>query len=223
MKNINALDVVKVVMRFYLGPFYPPSWDEYLESLFSSKRRIGISIIGMQRAGKTLLYDKIREEDRSKNGSTSIVETLDSKIINIGNKEIELKPTKDITGDKEGMCHFEELYNSCDIMIVVFDIYNFLYDKEYRLDFAQRMKAILTKNKKIKRQIILLGSHLDKVKELQENQILKRILEYATNEKYTALKEYVKNQGLIILGNLTDDNWVENFKNEYLFFKILRK
>ncbi|MBD3592309.1 ADP-ribosylation factor-like protein [Bacteroides sp. GM023] len=219
-------DEIINIARFFGFPYFDLFyflWKKYIENLLNTQKRIGISIIGMSESGKTYLYDKIREEDRCKEGTTAFSEKLKAKIIKIEDKEIELQPTIDISGDSKGMEYFEELYENCDIMIVTFDIYKFLSNEDYRRDFAQRIKAVLTRKEKKKRKIILLGSHLDQIEKTKENQVRKKILEYALNEKYIALQEYIKSMNPLVLGNLTNDDWIKEFKRKYLFLDLLKQ
>ncbi len=150
-------------------------WDTFIKNLFESKDRIGISIIGPTDCGKTTLFDIIRQEDNATKeggrGTSDQGRTLLRKTIQVGNKSIEIKETKDYDGSITSTNNYKSLFRGVDIIIFIFDMEQFISnpraeEMSYRAQFASMLKmACLDGEKYVKdKRIFVIGSRKDKLR-----------------------------------------------------------
>lgn len=149
-------------------------WDTYIKHLFETKDQIGISIIGPTDSGKTTLFDIVRQEDNAAKekgkGTPNQGRQLLRKTIQIGNKSIEIKETKDYDGSITSTNNYKSLFRGVDIIMFVFDMEKFLSNPKGEMSYREQVASMLKmtclegeKHAKEKR-IFVIGSRKDKLR-----------------------------------------------------------
>jgi len=199
-------------------------YEVFLKDLFRSKVRIKLSVIGMTESGKTTLFDAIRNENRAnEEGATDAVGVkLPEKVLEkkLGDKTIVISETTDYDGDRTSASNFKNLFKDSDIIIFVFNAFEFEENKidydglSYRDKFIAKLNAALKSfpKKEDKKFVLLLGSHKDKI-ESAPDKLKKQIYTLMRESKM----EIPKGRFKIVFGNLTDSEWTQKFIYENIF------
>ena len=199
-------------------------YEVFLKDLFRSKVRIKLSVIGMTESGKTTLFDAIRDENRAnEEGATDAVGVkLPEKVLEkkLGDKTIVISETTDYDGDRTSASNFKNLFKDSDIIIFVFNAFEFEENKiddaglSYRDKFIAKLNAALKSfpKKEDKKFVLLLGSHKDKIESAPDK--LKKQIDTLMRE---SKMEIPKGRFKIVFGNLTDSEWTQKFIYENIF------
>lgn len=185
-----------------------------------NKSRINLAIVGMSGAGKTTLFDAIRNEKRAELGETGREgDKLPEMEVKVGEKTITISETTDYDGNPSATMHYKELFKKSDIIIFIFDAaeYETNVDGEdgrsYRDRFIGQLNgAYLQSMKKERKVVFLLGSHKDEMQS-KPNKLKKQIYALMQKEDMEKAMGYFK----IVFGNLTNKVWVKNFINDNIF------
>ena len=178
----------------------------------------------MTGSGKTTLFDAIRNENRAnEEGATDAVGVkLPEKVLEkkLGDKTIVISETTDYDGDRTSASNFKNLFKDSDIIIFVFNAFEFEENKiddyglSYRDKFIAKLNAALKSfpKKEDKKFVLLLGSHKDKI-ESAPDKLKKQIYTLMRESKM----EIPKGRFKIVFGNLTDSEWTQKFIYENIF------
>lgn len=210
MLNV-AIPLLPVIGAFV---FYPA-----LKKIMN-KSRINLAIVGMSGAGKTTLFDAIRNEKRAALGETGREgDKLPEMEVKVGEKTITISETKDYDGNPSSTTHYKELFKKKDIIIFIFDAEEYEKNvvaedgRSYQNRFIGQLNgAYLQSIKKERKVVFLLGSHKDKM-QWKPNKLKKHIYTLMQKEDMEKAMGYFK----IVFGNLTNKVWVNNFINENIF------
>lgn len=200
-------------------------YEVFLKDLFRSKLRINLAVIGMTESGKTTLFDAIRNENRAnEEGATDAVGVkLPEKVLEkkLGDKTIVISETTDYDGDRTSASNFKNLFKDSDIIIFVFNAFEFEKntvnkddERTYQGKFIAKLNAALKSfpKKEDKKFVLLLGSHKDKI-ESAPDKLKKQIYTLMRENKM----EIPKGRFKIVFGNLTDSEWTQKFIYENIF------
>lgn len=144
-------------------------------TIFKNEEEVNIAILGPNESGKTTLWNYLKGKPFSKKYeetegkikisfvTKNIIWTVENPD-NAGNK-IKCKGV-DINGTEDFIrTEWEEIIKNANMIIFIFNAYNYLYEINYQRDVNQRMQFIKSTIEKHdnekKRGIWLLGSHAD--------------------------------------------------------------
>lgn len=210
LENVGYIALAPIIVP--LGFYYA------IKDIFNSKSRINMAVVGMSGAGKTTLFDAIRNENRAKHGETGMDgDKLLEKELKIGEKTIVISETVDYDGNPSAATNYESLFKKSDIIIFVFDASE--YEKNivdgkgqsYRERFiGQLNNAYYSSKQKERKVVLLLGSHKDKMGSKPDG-MKKDIL--SLMQKNDIDTRYFK----LVFGNITNKLWVKHFMNDNIF------
>lgn len=177
-----------------------------------------LGILGMTGAGKTQLYKTLQRKTYTSHQGTSISD-YEEFTFQYGNKTILIKEGRDIGGGEDYIPpYYEEFINEKDIIFFVFDAYRYIDNKSYSKEVKARMEFVWRKmldkysDDEIKNKLFTIGSHYDKFKESERNNLLGRFQNDVSGKSYSNMFHHN-----FILANITDH---DNFMNELIKNKI---
>lgn len=204
LEGIGTIALVPLVIPFLFA--------DAIKDIFKNKARINMAVVGMSGAGKTTLFDIIRNENRAKLGETGMDgDKLPEMELKIGEKTIVISETVDYDGNPSAALNYETLFKKSDIIIFVFDASEYEKNESYQGRFiGQLNNAYISSKKKERKVVLLLGSHKDKM-ESKPKGMKKDIL--SLMQKNDMDTRYFK----LVFGNLTNKTWVKQFMNDNIF------
>jgi len=165
-----------------------------------------LAVLGMKEAGKTQLYNSLREKEYKQYSQTS-TDDYDGFTFKYGTKKIKIMPGRDIGGGETYIkAYYKNMIEEKDIIFFVFDAARYINDNAYanhvkaRMDFIWRhMKNKYVDNNTIKTKLVTIGSHLDKIEKNKRTDLLNHLQNDVRGKDYSLM--FHEN---FILANLTD-------------------
>lgn len=154
-----------------------------------------LAILGMERSGKTTLYNMLRTGEPGKPLQTSIEEVGDFVV---KDRKIKIKKGKDIGGGESLISYYEDLIRESEIIIFIFNVSKFLNDSTYQRDTKDRLDYIYRKVKEYNKEmknIVMIASHLDVLPDDKQKKSMEEILSVINGKLY---QEMFKNNFFII-------------------------
>lgn len=172
-----------------------------------------LAVFGPNGCGKTSFFDALK--GTIKNGpyrSTGISgDEIEELIIQYGEKTLILQSTIDVPGTNSSIIlHFEKLINESSDFFFILNCKMFLEEESYKDDTMSMIDFIIRHNNQ-KKQIILLGSHIDTLlKEKDSEDSRKEVSKEIMN--ILALRFDLQVLRKIELINLTDKEEISTIK-----------
>jgi hypothetical protein len=186
--------------------------------LFDKKPKVkkGVFIMGPQLVGKSEIYKHLQRS--TKEATQTSVSGYEEFDYQLGNKEsITIKKGKDVGGGEEYISRFYKKIlqdKEVDYILFVFNVYKYINNiDDHKGDVNARLDFI-HKNNSLKKNIVCIGSFIDKFKNEDKENIYKRISKLTTKKDYKVL---VSKENFQLL-NLTDNESLIVFFNK--LFKV---
>lgn len=178
-----------------------------------------LGVLGMKEAGKTQLYKTLQQKSYSSYQGTA-TNDYDEFIFMYGGKNIKVAAGRDIGGGENYIRdYYKKWIEEKDIIFFVFNADRYIKESSYaqdvknRMDFIWRnMKNKYGTNEEIKKKLVTIGSHLDKIDKSKHNSLIGSFQHDVAGKPYSPM--FHEN---FILANLTEH---EKFMKELIDKKI---
>ena len=165
-------------------------------SIWKGRRKIYMSVLGMEGAGKTTWYDYLRRENRASEGATSGEVEIGEFTIpyedDKGTRELTIAKGLDISGARDSQSSYKDQIEKSDVIFFFFDVKKYLDNAEYQKDVHSRLDLIydyiMEFNKKTN-DVYLIASHKGKVKDPKK--ALKQVRDILSEKRYRDLVKYL--------------------------------
>lgn len=154
-----------------------------------------LAVLGMERAGKSTLYNMLRTGEPGTPLNTTIEEFGE---FTIKDRKIKIKKGKDIGGGPEFIQYYEDLIKQNDIIIFIFNVSKYLNNLIYQRDTKDRLDFIYRKSKEYNKEmnnLVMIASHVDLLPSDKQKTAIKEILNTINGKQYN---EMFKNNFFII-------------------------
>lgn len=178
-----------------------------------------LGVIGMKEAGKTQLYKTLQRKAYSSYQGTA-TNDYEEFVFIYGDKIIKVAAGRDIGGGENYIRdYYKKWIEEKDIIFFVFNASRYITDNSYaqdvknRMDFIWRqMKNKYGSNEEIKKKLVTVGSHLDKIDQNKHNSLIGSFQQDVNGKPYSQM--FHEN---FIIANLTEH---EKFMKELIDKKI---
>lgn len=157
-------------------------------TIFSTKTEktqgMSLAVLGMQMSGKTLFYNHLRRMPYGTYAGSNY-DGYESFTIKLANREIKIKKGYDIGGGEETIRqHYDKMIADSDIIVFVFNIYQYMNDISISKDTNARFEYI--NRKRGNKSIVMLGTHLDLFNKKEKENVIGNF------KRKIAEKDYLK-------------------------------
>lgn len=178
-----------------------------------TKKDIGMAVLGMRMAGKTLWYNYLTQDNRV--GTTNATEKIRSFKMDFSNgRSVTVKQGIDIGGSEVNVqLFYEELIKENDVVLFLFNSYEYLNNLQYEREVNGRMAFIASKwnehhpDKELSKCIFVVATYADKLVDKEKG--CKEIVDRMSKRSF---KDMIKQHLLLI--NMTDKKQVETMKEK---------
>lgn len=152
-----------------------------------------ISVLGMQMAGKTVLFNLLKTGNVGNSCGGTSVDYVGWFIYKKPNGEaVFVKDCIDIGGGEENIkAHYESEISKCDTLVFMFNSHKYINDEKYRRDVNARLDLVynLANGKITDDNIVMVGTHRDLFndEEKKDGKILNRIKSLIADKPYSNL------------------------------------
>ncbi|MBD5257488.1 MAG: GTPase domain-containing protein [Barnesiella sp.] len=165
-----------------------------------------LGVIGMREAGKTQLYKTLQQKSYSSYQGTG-TNDYEEFTFRYGDRRIKVAAGRDIGGGENYIReYYKKWIEEKDIIFFVFNACRYISEKNYaqdvknRMDFIWRhMKNKYGSNEEIKKKLVTIGSHLDKIDKDKQNSLLRSFQQDVSGKSYSPM--FHEN---FIVANLTE-------------------
>jgi len=172
-----------------------------------------LAIIGMQMAGKTTMWNMLRNGYSDKNYSPTGKEQVGEFVLKNGDRQIKIKKSLDVGGGDEYLkLYWNQLIKENEIIIFIFNIQKYLNDLEYQRQTNARLDFICEKASESNREMknmVMIASHIDLFPSGEQKDADQKVLRAMTGKSYE--KMFKENYCAI---NLTDKPSIDKLVNE---------
>lgn len=146
-----------------------------------------LAIIGMERAGKSTLYNMLKTGEPGMPLQTSVEEIGE---FTIKDRKIKIKKGKDIGGGTEFIQYYEDMIKQNEIIIFVFNVSKYLNDIIYQRDTKDRLDFVYRKSREFNKEVnnlVMLASHVDLLSSDKQKTAVKDILNTINGKQYNEM------------------------------------
>lgn len=170
-----------------------------------------LGVLGMPQAGKTQLLMTLQGKPYSQYEQTTVNEYKEfSLVIGEEGRAITIQSGKDIGGSEYNVkAYYEDFLKNKDICIFLFDAQRYKDDQDYRLDTNARLDFINQHVKKWPEGCAIIGTHVDKAKIKEGENIIIILQKLIAGKPYERLFSHN-----FFAYNLTDKKDIEKLKEK---------
>lgn len=146
-----------------------------------------LAVLGMERAGKSTLYNMLRTGEPGTHLNTTIEEYGE---FTIKDRKIKIKKGKDIGGGLEFIQYYEDLIKQNEIIIFVFNVSKYLNDLIYQRETKDRLDFVYRKSKEYNKEmnnLVMIASHIDILSSDKQKTAMKEILNTISGKQYNEM------------------------------------
>ncbi|MBM6805002.1 hypothetical protein H6A24_00530 [Bacteroides caecicola] len=178
-----------------------------------TKKDIGMAVLGMRMSGKTLWYNFLTNDSRI--GTTSSTEKVRSFKMDFSNgRSVTVKQGMDIGGSEINVqLFYEELIKENDVVLFLFNSFEYLNNLQYEREVNGRMAFIASKwdehhpDKELSKCIFVIATYADKL--IDKEKGWKDIVDRMSKRSF---RNMIKQHLLLV--NMTDKKQVEIMKEK---------
>ena len=178
-----------------------------------TKKDIGMAVLGMRMSGKTLWYNFLTNDSRI--GTTSSTEKVRSFKMDFSNgRSVTVKQGMDIGGSEINVqLFYEELIKENDVVLFLFNSFEYLNNLQYEREVNGRMAFIASKwdehhpDKELSKCIFVIATYADKL--IDKEKGCKDIVDRMSKRSF---RNMIKQHLLLV--NMTDKKQVEIMKEK---------
>ena len=178
-----------------------------------TKKDIGMAVLGMRMSGKTLWYNFLTNDSRI--GTTSSTEEVRSFKMDFSNgRSVTVKQGMDIGGSEINVqLFYEELIKENDVVLFLFNSFEYLNNLQYEREVNGRMAFIASKwdehhpDKELSKCIFVIATYADKL--IDKEKGWKDIVDRMSKRSF---RNMIKQHLLLV--NMTDKKQVEIMKEK---------
>lgn len=166
-----------------------------------------LAVLGMERAGKSTLYNMLRTGEPGTHLNTTIEEYGE---FTIKDRKIKIKKGKDIGGGLEFIQYYEDLIKQNEIIIFVFNVSKYLNDLIYQRETKDRLDFVYRKSKEYNKEmnnLVMIASHIDILSSDKQKTAMKEILNTISGKQYN---EMFKNNFFVM--NIVNNEHINKLK-----------
>lgn len=166
-----------------------------------------LAVLGMERAGKSTLYNMLRTGEPGTHLNTTIEEYGE---FTIKDRKIKIKKGKDIGGGPEFIQYYEDLIKQNEIIIFVFNVSKYLNDLIYQRETKDRLDFVYRKSKEYNKEmnnLVMIASHIDILSSDKQKTAMKEILNTISGKQYN---EMFKNNFFVM--NIVNNEHINKLK-----------
>lgn len=146
-----------------------------------------LAVLGMEKAGKSTLYNMLRTGEPGIHLNTTIEEYGE---FTIKDRKIKIKKGKDIGGGPEFIQYYEDLIKQNEIIIFVFNVSKYLNDLVYQRDTKDRLDFVYRKSKEYNKDmnnLVMIASHIDLLSLDKQKTAVKEVLNTINGKQYNEM------------------------------------